>query len=550
VLETQLNFTIGKQKEGFGSLDKALEIAQKQKETIRLLDMFEQTIGLYRNYTRGAAVIPYAETYMKLAEKDTTTFFKTNLALASEILGLNLYKNGEGEKAIEMLKKARDNYDAVGHDLGKTQTLILLGELYRQQNLLELALSHYLQAFAIVEQKNDKAGMGVTRKLIAETYILQNNLEKGLYYANLSSQDYQELGSPVGIALSYGTLNKLYDKQGNYDSALYYAKAAVEIDRSINPQYYMIPQDLSSVGKILTLMGRYQEALTYLKEADEIHRANGTVSGQMVTTAYLADVYFKLGNYSLASKNAKEVLERSLQANQQDGVLYAFELLTEINEKRGNYKQAFKYHQDYLSLKDSMFNEQQTQKIADLEAKFKYEKEAAQDSIRNAEKEKVIMAQLAAEQAQSQQKQQQLYFSLVGLIILLGLAGFIYTRYRLIQQQKDIIENQKSQVDKKNEENELLLKEIHHRVKNNLQIISSLLNLQTKSTEDEAALAAMTDGQNRVKAMALIHQGLYQQDKMADISEYLSWKASGIHGKSRRNRFRYRYCRSIRTYFE
>ena len=89
---------------------------------------------------------------------------------------------------------------------------------------------------------------------------------------------------------------------------------------------------------------------------------------------------------------------------------------------------------------------------------------------------------------------------------------------------------------KKNEtlvlkERELLLKEIHHRVKNNLQIISSLLNLQSSSISDDAAKTMVKESQSRVKSMALIHQLLYQSEMFnkIDFSVYLEQLLSHIH---------------------
>ena len=66
-------------------------------------------------------------------------------------------------------------------------------------------------------------------------------------------------------------------------------------------------------------------------------------------------------------------------------------------------------------------------------------------------------------------------------------------------------------------EKEILIKEIHHRVKNNLQIIISLLFLQAKKTEDPLSEAALTDSQTRVKSMALVHEKLYQSDSLSSI---------------------------------
>ena len=108
---------------------------------------------------------------------------------------------------------------------------------------------------------------------------------------------------------------------------------------------------------------------------------------------------------------------------------------------------------------------------------------------------------------------------------LLFLAIRAYTRYRLRQQEKDIrlqeaatIRQQRDEIAVKNEENETLLKEIHHRVKNNLEVVSSLLELQSDTLEGGGALDAMRAGQSRVASMGLLHQKLYQGRDLATVN--------------------------------
>ena len=78
-------------------------------------------------------------------------------------------------------------------------------------------------------------------------------------------------------------------------------------------------------------------------------------------------------------------------------------------------------------------------------------------------------------------------------------------------------------IQKSLDEKETLLREIHHRVKNNLQIISSLLNMQSKDVKSDEILYLLKEGQNRIQAMSLIHQKLYQSDDIdkVDIENYV-----------------------------
>ncbi|UXP31546.1 ATP-binding protein [Reichenbachiella agarivorans] len=121
-------------------------------------------------------------------------------------------------------------------------------------------------------------------------------------------------------------------------------------------------------------------------------------------------------------------------------------------------------------------------------------------------------------------------FAFIGKFIDVCLMSFaLGYKYNTVKRENDELQNQLTKelemlVERRTlalnqtlQEKEILLKEIHHRVKNNLQVISSLLNIQSRNTQNQEAKDAMRGGQSRIKSMALIHQKLYTSDNLSEI---------------------------------
>ncbi|HSI91310.1 MAG TPA: two-component regulator propeller domain-containing protein [Adhaeribacter sp.] len=113
------------------------------------------------------------------------------------------------------------------------------------------------------------------------------------------------------------------------------------------------------------------------------------------------------------------------------------------------------------------------------------------------------------------------------LLAALAAVGFVRWREQNLKRLNMLLEENVEQrtrmLEKENQEKEILLKEVHHRVKNNLQIITSLLNLQTRHVHDPAALDTLREIKDRIKSISMLHQRLYQREELAaiDLSEYV-----------------------------
>ncbi len=218
--------------------------------------------------------------------------------------------------------------------------------------------------------------------------------------------------------------------------------------------------------------------------------------------------YMKLGTFSMRQNNYAQAIKyfsKGLPAAKLH-LLYNYigyvENLATCHEKLGHYKDALKYSQQLLMLRDSMKNLKVMEQVNQLSVEYETEKkEQAID---------LLAAQNEIQDVQLKQQEKTILFSTLALFIFAILSFFIYRLYSKVNIQNSIIS-------KALEEKDILLREIHHRVKNNLQIISSLLSLQSRQIDDKDIQQAINEGKNRVRSVALIHQNLYQKENLTGV---------------------------------
>lgn len=113
--------------------------------------------------------------------------------------------------------------------------------------------------------------------------------------------------------------------------------------------------------------------------------------------------------------------------------------------------------------------------------------------------------------------------SLVVFVVMVYFSRTLSKRDAELLEANKALEQQNSEISKQHQQLQMLIKEIHHRVKNNLQIISSLMSLQHRTVLDDRVGSILTESRRRIEAIALIHQKLYQDDKVSsvDFKSYL-----------------------------
>jgi len=266
-----------------------------------------------------------------------------------------------------------------------------------------------------------------------------------------------------------------------------------------------------NIGKCYVQMKQFDKAIPYLENSIAIIEENyiGRTSPEVNENVLaLAESHLRMDQL----KMAKDYLDIDLELIRPNQIIKKNRLFAAYYERMGDFKNQALYLQKNVRIQDSLEVNKSSikrQQIAAIIAE-----ENLEDSRRMIDRQKLEMEQTRGEMEAMDERSNLVFISLI--FTLLGFAGLVFAylksikNQRLIAEQKHIIENALVEKDS-------LLKEIHHRVKNNLQMVSSLLSLQTKNTRSKAAIEALEEGKSRVKAMALIHQKLYQNDDLSVI---------------------------------
>ena len=421
----------------------------------------------------------------------------------------NLYmRKGELDRAINytdtaiaLIKQVNGPQQLLGSFLMNKANFL------EQQGQYDDAAVLYYDAIRIKEKLNQPRDLLSSYGNLANFYSKINNQQERYKYLQLQLSTARIVNDPrfEGVALS--TLGDYHTQKKNEDSAFWYFNAALAVLKKAKLE---LPQATVylNISRYYYSAGKYEEALKYIEMAEAINPP-GSINTLSMGFDYLfkGNILNKLGR----KKEAESLLLQSLNIHKRGksgNLQSAYKALYEFYKGSGDYEEALKYQTDFMNSRDSIFNTDIERNIVKARADYEIEKRENMLAIERKDKE-LRSVQLS--------KRNQLVWLLTGLLLAV-LAGLV-----LYMRSYHLKKKTASALAEKNERIEVLIRELHHRVKNNLQVVSSLLSLQSNRLSSKAAREAMDEGRSRVDAMAMIHQRLYMNDDLAavDMEEYL-----------------------------
>ena len=359
---------------------------------------------------------------------------------------------------------------------------------------------------------------------ILNVYRQQENWEKFLYYSQLSEKYVSQLEKKEGIPNEYYRANYLTNLAtsnlhlGRYKTSLFQSKKAYAIGIKINDNY-SIRYNLFTTALNYYYLGEYDLALKYSKKLTKEHQEpQPNYFGNYV----IGKCKYKLHKY----KEARAILEYNVKmypdlvSNDFDlGPFSIYKDLSAICTALKDYQSAHYYLELYANNKINLLqvqNKNNTIKIAELYNSKNLEIENKQ--LYKSKKERELELQMQKEE--SKLSRTITLFFLILLVIVIFILIKIKKINNLLHKSKTELENSKELLSESLLKKNVLLKEIHHRVKNNLQLIISLQNIMVRRNKLGSVSDFLATGHSRINAMALIHESLYQNYDIENVDIY------------------------------
>jgi len=236
---------------------------------------------------------------------------------------------------------------------------------------------------------------------------------------------------------------------------------------------------------------------------------------------YLVQVYVEAGEYAKAKPYLNKELSLPLNGLPKKSLAHLYYMMFMIDSAAGDYKSAIKHLQLNKRIDDTVLTESKGKEIQKLLIAFDAEKK--DHSIQIKDRDIRLLKQLSQiEKSNLAHATFQRNVVIAGILILSLMVTLLFMQYRQKRKSNIIISQKNDMLQHLLTEKEWLLKEVHHRVKNNLHTVICLLESQADYLEDDA-LKAIENSQHRIYAMSLIHQKLYQSEdiKTIEMASYL-----------------------------
>ena len=479
----------------------SLELDKLSEDDKVILD---SSLSKYHNVTQDSLKLKYINDIIELTwdEKVWTRYNRwMNRYLVKKLSGIEI-------ENIEMSAKNRLLFSYLGATVNNKAIIA-----HEKGNYVD-AMNHYLECIEIQEQIKDSVLLPEAYNNLGSLYHDVRNYKKAEYFYKKSLNLSEKYNNYRCVAMSLTNLGQILSDRKELDSALVFLDKSLRA-RELSKETYGIAITYDLFGEVYYRKKEYNKALEYFNKSLLLERSHNDYKGAAISLVYIGNAYVKLKKFNKAKKAGKEALVISEREDALESLIKATKLLRDVYQGQNNWEEAFKHEQYYTKLRDSIQNNKIEESIIIKQTTFDLEQKEKEIELLSAKNE--------LQKLTLKNNKIILCLAILGIILVSIIA--LFTK-RVLNKNKDASRLLMQQ----NEEKQVMMKEIHHRVKNNLQVVNSLLRLQSKEVKDEKVIEMFKDTQRRVLSMAKLHENMYSTEnlRLINVKNHLSELVSDI----------------------
>ncbi len=527
-----------------------------------------------------------AEEYLESEPEKSNTFLLRALPISKKykyskgiadyyrISAKTLLNQGKYDSSISHAEAAGKIYLNLKDTTSYLSNLPILARATKEMGDIEKAIIIALNGAKITSNRKFSYEIGLLYFELCFYYNVKDDIHKALLYVDKAEKSFASSSQKLrGLSKCYQQRSQIYSKTNQHKKAILYAEKALQIAKELKANKNVLSILYTTIGIAYFNIDENRNAVKFLQFANDLNKTTGPIERRAFNLVMLSQAYVGLKMYKEAISIAKTAIslvddkENALMAygiignayyelknypaalDNQIAALKLLELVEDKDHQRssyqdisrtyanlGDYKNAYLNLEKYTELEISFLKNINEKKVNELEVKF----ESKQKDV--ALKELTISKQKQTLEILKQRNFNNILLIIIIFIIILTsviLIAFSKNRKinKLLNAKNEIItekitqvEDQKVKLSKSLLERELLLKEIHHRVKNNLQIIMSLLNIQAHNSNTLDINKFKEKVQSRILSMSLIHQNLYENETIdgIDFNIYINQIAENL----------------------
>ncbi len=347
------------------------------------------------------------------------------------------------EKVIKYGRQALELSQKFDYDKGRAHALKNIGVGNYYLSNYDKSLEYYLNSLKIMEKIGDKEGVSDILNNIGIVYWKLSNYDKALEIYTESLKMMKELKNREGISRSLNNIGLIYMTLKNYDKALGFFLETLKITKEIGIKNN-IAYCLNNIGNVYWYLGNYDKSLEYYLESLKINKEINNKYGIAGSIKNVGGVYLKLKNYDKSLVYLKKGLKLAKEIKAKDLLQNVYGSFYKLYYEKANYKKALEYYMLYSEVKDSIFTEESSKKIAEMQTKYETEKKEKENEVlrkNNKIQNLEIIRQTSIRNS----------FIVISLLILI-LVFVIYQRYRGKKRANKMLSNKNQQInDQKNQ---------------------------------------------------------------------------------------------------